>query len=257
MQWSSWIRRYANYTHTDINLVLELLEKIIFNSPTKRCTIKGSKKDWKGLPQNKSLFHSPKNCGLPIGNLTSQVFANFYMHQFDAFVTKELGVKYYGRYVDDFVIIHSNKEFLKALIPTLSKFLFSTLQLTLHPNKIYIQHYSKGVKFLGTIVKPNRVYIANRTKGNFHQALIRFNEQIKIKAISEIELNSFVSTVNSYLGIMKHYKTHRLRSSMLQKRIGGRWYQHIFVTSDKLKVVKVVRKSYGNKTPLFVHRRRR
>jgi hypothetical protein len=54
---------------------------------------------------------------LPIGNQTSQVFANFYMHQFDAFVTKQLGIKNYGRYVDDFLIVHSDKEYLKALIP--------------------------------------------------------------------------------------------------------------------------------------------
>jgi hypothetical protein len=166
---------YTNYSNSDINLVLELLEKIIFNSPTERCTIKGSKKDWRGLPKNKSLFHSPKNCGLPIGNLTSQVFANFYMHQFDAFVTKELGVKYYGRYVDDFVIVHPNKEFLKALLPKLSNFLSSNLQLTLHPNKIYLQHYSKGVKFLGTIIKPNRIYIANRIKGNFFNSIEKQN----------------------------------------------------------------------------------
>jgi len=248
---------YANYTHSDINLVLELLEKIIFNSPTERCTMKGSKNDWKGLPKNKSLFHSPKNCGLPIGNLTSQVFANFYMHQFDEFVKKELGIKYYGRYVDDFVLIHSDKEFLRTLTPTLSKFLFSTLQLTLHPNKIYLQHYSKGVKFLGAIIKPNRIYIANRTKGNLYQALMRFNEQIKVQAISEVELTTYVSTVNSYLGIMKHFRTYRLRSSMLRRRIGGRWHQHIFVSSDKLKIVKRVRKNYSNRTPLFVHYGRR
>ncbi len=240
---------YANYTHTEINLVLELLEKVIFNYPTERCTIKGSRKDWKGLPKNKSLFHSPKNCGVPIGNLTSQVFANFYIHQFDAFVTKELDIKYYGRYVDDFVIIHSDKEFLKLLIPTLSDFLFSKLQLTLHPNKIYLQHYSKGIKFLGTIIKPNRIYIANRTKGNFYHVLKKYNDMIIACPIADEQLNSFVSTVNSYLGILKHYKTYRLRKKMLRKKIVGRWHQHIFVSSDKLKIVKRVRKSYGNSTP--------
>jgi RNA-directed DNA polymerase len=76
------------YTMPDKELVLEITRKIIFNHPIQNCIVKGHKKDWEGLPKNKSLFHSPANCGLPIGNLTSQVFANFYMHQFDAYVTK-------------------------------------------------------------------------------------------------------------------------------------------------------------------------
>jgi RNA-directed DNA polymerase len=168
-----------NYNHQDKDLVLEITKKIIFNNPTQNCLIKGNKKDWEGLPKNKSLFHSPIDCGLPIGNLSSQVFANFYMHQFDTFVTNELGIAYYGRYVDDFVIVHPNNEYLKHLIPQLSNFLFTSLHLTLHPKKIYLQHFSKGVKFLGTVIKPNRIYIANRTKGNFYNAIKKQNQIVR------------------------------------------------------------------------------
>jgi RNA-directed DNA polymerase len=113
------------------------------------------------------LFYSPLDCGLPIGNLTSQVFANFYMNAFDYFIKKELGIKYYGRYVDDFVVVHQDKEYFKSLLPVITDFLKSQLDLTLRPKKIFLQHYSKGVPFLGTVIKPNRIYIANRTKGNF------------------------------------------------------------------------------------------
>ena len=74
----------SHYVEDDWRLVLEIARKIIFNEPTRNCIIKGSDKDWEGLPSNKSLFHCPPNCGLPIGNLTSQVFANYYMHEFDA-----------------------------------------------------------------------------------------------------------------------------------------------------------------------------
>jgi RNA-directed DNA polymerase len=109
----------------------------------------------------------PQNSGLPIGNLTSQIFANFYISAFDHFMKKELGIRYYGRYVDDFIIIHPDKEYLKSLIPVISNYLNNELKLKLHPKKIYLQHYTKGVKFLGTVIKPNRIYIANRTKGNF------------------------------------------------------------------------------------------
>jgi RNA-directed DNA polymerase len=232
---------HKNYNQTDKSLVLEITRKIIFNNPTQNCIIKGYKKDWDGLPKNKSLFHSPPDCGLPIGNLTSQVFANFYMHQFDAFVTKELGTKYYGRYVDDFVIVHSDKDYLKTLIPKLSNFLFSTLQLTLHPKKIYLQHYSKGVKFLGTVIKPNRIYIANRTKGNFYNAIEKQNKVIQEHKPTKEDKAAFLSSMNSYLGIMKHYKSYKLRKRMIFKRLSGYWFNHVYLSGGVAKFVLKVR----------------
>ena len=232
---------HKNYNQTDKSLVLEITRKIIFNNPTQNCIIKGYKKDWDGLPKNKSLFHSPPDCGLPIGNLTSQVFANFYMHQFDAFVTKELGTKYYGRYVDDFVIVHSDKDYLKTLIPKLSNFLFSTLQLTLHPKKIYLQHYSKGVKFLGTVIKPNRIYIANRTKGNFYNAIEKQNKVIQEHKPTKEDKAAFLSSMNSYLGIMKHYKSYKLRKRMIFKRLSGYWFNHVYLSGGIAKFVLKVR----------------
>lgn len=140
--------------------------------------IKGGYKSWHGLPKDKSLFNTKPNCGLPIGSLTSQVFANFYMNLFDHYIESVLGIKYYGRYVDDFIIVHSNKDYLKSLIPIIKSFLNNELQLNLHPQKVYLQHYTKGVKFLGAVVKPNRIYISNRTKGNFCNRLVELNELI-------------------------------------------------------------------------------
>ena len=117
---------------------------------------------------NKSLFHSSHNCGLPIGNLTSQIFANFYLNGFDHVIKNKLAVRFYGRYVDDCVLVHQSKEYLEYLISKLRNFLKSDLKLELHPKKTYLQHYTKGVNFLGVIIKPNRMYIANRTKGDFY-----------------------------------------------------------------------------------------
>src|SRR5574344_2748269 len=105
------------HQHSDKDLIIKLCKQVIFNDPTKNCIIKGNKSDWADLPQTKSLFHSKPNCGLPIGNLTSQGFANFYMDSFDHFVKHDLKIQYYGRYVDDFVIVHEDKEYLKKLIP--------------------------------------------------------------------------------------------------------------------------------------------
>ncbi len=100
-----------------------LLKVIIFNDPTKNCRIKGNKADWEGLPKSKSLFYARANCGLPIGNLTSQLFGNVYLTVFDQFVKRQLKVKYYGRYVDDFVLLHPDGEYLKSLVPVVRSFL--------------------------------------------------------------------------------------------------------------------------------------
>ncbi|MDR2541347.1 MAG: RNA-directed DNA polymerase [Candidatus Peribacteria bacterium] len=68
------------------------------------------------MPPSKSLFFTKPNCGLPIGNLTSQLFSNIYLHDLDVYITKVLGLSYYGRYVDDFVIVHRDKAYLQKLV---------------------------------------------------------------------------------------------------------------------------------------------
>ena len=159
------------------------------------------------------------------------------MNHFDQYLKKELSVSLYGRYVDDFVIVHYNKEYLKSLIPQLSNFLLSTLQLTLHPKKIYLQHYTKGVKFLGTVIKPNRIYIANRTKGNFYNAIQKHNQVVLNSKPTKTEICSFLSSMNSYLGIMKHYKTYKLRRNMIAKHLHFWWWNHINITPEITKFV--------------------
>ena len=221
---------HQNYLLPDKALLLELCRKVIYNDPTQNCIIKGKRNNWDGLPPDKSLFHSAPNCGLPIGNLTSQVFANFFINEFDHFVKHDLGIRYYGRYVDDFVIVHHDKEYLTSLIPNFTNFLLSTLQLNLHPKKIYLQHYSKGVKFLGVVIKPHRIYIANRTKGNFYEAIERQNEIVHNHKPTKDEQEKFLNSMNSYLGIMKHYHTYTLRKAILFKNLSSWWWNYTYLT---------------------------
>jgi len=218
------------YKEQDKNIVIELCRKVIFYDPTRKCIIKGSRKNWEGLPSDKSLFHAPQNCGLPIGNLTSQVFANFYMNGFDHFIKHDLCVKYYGRYVDDFVLVHSDKKYLKSLIPKIKSFLGLKLGLVLHPNKIYLQHYTKGVKYLGAVIKPGRTYIANRTKSNFYEAIERLNLRARDHKPTKGDREKFLSSMNSYLGIMKHYRTYRLRRDIIIKNLSGWWWKSAYLS---------------------------
>ncbi len=228
-----------NKINFNLEIVLYLLKKIIFNDPRVNCLIKGKKSDWNDLPKSKSLFYAKENCGLPIGNLTSQLFGNVYLNDFDHFVKHDLGIRYYGRYVDDFVIVNQSKEYLKSLIPIFSNFLQSTLKLTLHPKKIYLQHYSKGLQFLGAVIKPHRIYIANRTKGNFYNAIQKHNKIAQDHKPSKEEQSAFLSSMNSYLGTMKHYKTYKLRKKFINKYLSGWWENYVYASCGYSKFVLV------------------
>jgi RNA-directed DNA polymerase len=223
------------YHDDDKELVLEIAQKIILNSPEKNCIIKGSENDWLGLPPNKSLFHSPQDCGLPIGNLTSQVLANFYLHPLDELLYNRLGFNFYGRYVDDFVVVHDDISQLKSLIKIVNAFLQENLGLKLHPNKIHLQHFSKGVRFLGVIIKPNRTYIAPRTKGNFFDAILKYNVLLKQGPVGNDILTGFLSSMNSYLGILKHTNSYRLRRKMIKQYLDEFWFKFFRLDSSVLK----------------------
>ncbi len=218
-----------HYSGNDILVVKDLARKTVESDPTENCFIRGSLRDWNGLPPSKSLFNSKPFCGLPIGNLTSQVFANFYMNPFDHFMKHDLGLKYYGRYVDDMVIVHEDKEYLKSLIPVISDFLSNQLGLCLHPKKVYLQHYSKGVKFLGCVIKPYRIYIGNRTKGRFFDAVEKFN-RIAVesgKTDWASVRSAFQSSINSYLGILSHYATYSIRKKEVHQHLSSFWHNRI------------------------------
>ncbi|MEI8270713.1 MAG: RNA-directed DNA polymerase, partial [bacterium] len=230
--------RNVRNTNFNVDLILYLIFEVIFNDPTTHCHMKGSNKDWDGLPKSKSLFFSQKGRGFPIGNLTSQLFGNIYLDELDHFVHEKIGVKHYGRYVDDMVFVHNDKDFLKDVVIKIKDYLHNELGLTLHPKKIYLQNYRRGVYFLGVFIKPHCIYIGRKTKQNFNAKLISWNRDIETKKdLSRVEKNSFISCVNSYLGIMKHYNTYYLRKKITDKNVSILWWRHLFLSWDISKVV--------------------
>lgn len=137
--------------------------------------------------------------GIPLGNLTSQVFANIYMNELDHYVKHNLKIKYYLRYVDDFLILDSNRENLCQYINILKQFLFNNLNLELHPNKITISKLSCGIDFLGYIILPH--YVVPRTK-----TVRRMFKKIQEKKGSD----NFNQSLQSYLGYLSHANTFNL-----------------------------------------------
>jgi len=140
--------------------------------------------------------------------------------------------------VDDFVIVHQDKEYLKSVIPVLKEYLQDELFLELHPNKIYLQHFSKGAPFLGTIIKPHRIYIRNQTKGNFYKTVRYWNNFLEEERnLTKEALGQFLASVNSYLGIMKHYNTYKLRRKMLTENLSPHFDDYIYIADDYVKLV--------------------
>lgn len=222
----------------NIEIILYLVKTTIFNDPVEGCVFRSHRRQWEGLPSSKSLFHAPKNKGLPIGNLTSQLFANFYLDEFDHFMKGKLKLRYYGRYVDDIAVVHNDVTYLLMVISETGEYLRKKLALTLHPNKIYLQPFSRGVKFLGAVIKPHRIYIARRTIGNFYAAIERQNLVARDHKPSLDERHQFISSMNSYLGIMKHYRTYRLRKGMIFKHLSVWWWNLVFMKGGIAKFVK-------------------
>ena len=152
-------------------LLEPVLRTIVFHDPTVDGYVQGAPCEWSDLPANKSLFHSAPGCGLPIGNLTSQLFANVYLNELDQYVKRVLKVRHYGRYVDDMVFVHESQAFLRAMIPLVRTFLRERLGLELHPCKIYLQPVEHGAAFLGAYVLPYRTYAGRRVMGNYRAVL--------------------------------------------------------------------------------------
>jgi hypothetical protein len=240
------------YVGSDKDLLIRLTKVVLFNNSSQNCVIKGARNRWDDLPRDKSLFYSSPNCGLPIGNLSSQVFANFYLNSFDHFVKKECGIRFYGRYVDDFVLVHEDGQYLRALIPVIRSYLAGELGLQLHPNKIYLQRYEKGVGYLGAVIKPGRIYVGKRIKGNFYGSMRK--HKVALQGVGErgpdiSAREAFQSSMNSYLGIMRHYNTRRLRKSMVSKNVEG-WWRYAYINGDITKFV--LRKSLRREAIQFV-----
>lgn len=234
-----------NYKGDDIDTLLYLTEIIVFHNPQFDCKRNSPMHLWKDLPKSKSLFYLPPGVGMAIGNLTSQLFANFYMSYFDEFMIwlcARYGCKY-RRFVDDFTIVGDKKVILK-LRPLAEAYLRKRLHVTLHQDKFYLQPVRHGIKFVGSVIMPGRTYISNRTVGGLIDELQRTEEVCDLIAggcddieAAYKELRHCVSSINSYIGFLVHCNSYRLRMSLLLNMSRSFW-ECCYITGD-LRCVKI------------------
>ena len=201
-----------------------LVEIIILHDPANDAIFTCSASKWKNIPPHKSLFSVPEGKGLPIGNLTSQFFANIYLNPLDEFVKHTLKTRFYIRYVDDLVLLHESREQLLIWNRQIGEFLHDVLKLVLHPDRQHVHPVSNGVNALGYIVRPSHLLLRRRVVDNCKRAIVSYQNRMMCQEKDGMDLivtperyKKFEAMMNSYLGIFSHASTFRLVQGLFQR----------------------------------------
>ncbi len=158
-------------------------------------------------------FEKQLNKGIPLGNVTSQLFANIYLNELDQFMKHKLKTKYYLRYCDDFIILGKDRNYLEQLIKEIDNFLRNNLKLNLHPAKIEIRKICQGIDFLGYVTFSHHKVLRTKTK----RRMFRKIKTRKIQLDNRVtDSDSFEQSINSYFGILKHCKGFKVRKKIVE-----------------------------------------
>lgn len=148
--------------------------------------------------------------GMPIGNLTSQMFANLYLHELDMFAKHELRLHYYIRYMDDIIILHPDKKHLTAVKDAIENFLSNNLRLQLN-QKTAIRPCSMGIEFVGYRVWATHRKLKKKTALKIKQSVKRIKEA---RDTGEITQESFNRRIASYKGVLQHCNSYGFRQGL-------------------------------------------
>ena len=158
-------------------------------------------------------FLSKRTKGMPLGNLTSQFFANVYLNEFDQYVKHKLRCKYYIRYVDDFIILHESKEQLEEWKNLINLFLKEKLGIELHPSKSHVLRLNSGINFLGFRIFFNHRLLRKSNLKNFERKFnhlkILFNEGV-------LEREKVVESLEGWLNYASHGNTYKYRRYIIK-----------------------------------------
>jgi RNA-directed DNA polymerase len=204
--------------------LLWLAGVILFHNPVKNCAAKGNRRLMDGLPPHKSLFHAPEGKGLPVGNLTSQFFANVYLNALDQYAKHALKCKYYVRYCDDFLILDASRGKLEEAKDRIEAFLDRKLSLALNSKFGAVLPVTNGIDFLGYIIRPDYVLARRRVVNNFKARLHRFEPMLvtekggmRIIRYDYGVLEKLRAVLASYLGHLKWADTYNLRHAVFEQ----------------------------------------
>lgn len=149
-----------------------------------------------------SSFQKTDGKGLPLGNVTSQLFANIYLNEFDWWVKQNLKIKHYFRYCDDFVILLPDKNSAQIIISHIKERL-KLYALELHPQKLSVRKVRQGIDFLGYVIVPHAVLLRTKTKKRIYKKI-------------ETGMVMKQSVLESYLGVSTYAKSRLLTEHLLK-----------------------------------------
>ncbi len=231
-----WRKRYERGYEVGVeqdgmywDILLRTTKVVVMHHPELNCVLNSEPYLWsQHMEANKSLFTSPT--GEPIGNLTTQLFANFLMSFFISYVKFVFRRKNFdiAQFVDDFAIVCDDLEFLVSKIEVLSNFLDKKLRLKLHKNKRYLQPVSHGILFVGTFIKPGRNYLSNRTLGRMIERCKGYGRMVNEESVDVTKLQRMEEVLNSYLGFCRNRKTYNFRKSCIAS-LGDNFWKYFYV----------------------------
>lgn len=202
------IDRYV-YLFRDPDFVRYLVREIIMRNPLDGCQLIGRKRDLCAVPPQKRMECAKPGCGLILGDVTSQMFSNLYLNPFDQFAKRELGIRYYGRYVDDARMVHDSAAYLQECMERSISFLKDNLKLTIHPHKCSICSSNDCNTFLGVDVNPWYSRISRNAERRLYTSLLHMD--------CDASVQSRQDALNSYVGYAANKHCRRTFNAALRR----------------------------------------
>ena len=191
---------------------MRLTELVLMHDPRADYDLRASAEDMALVPAHKQLANQPAHRGLPIGNLSSQFFANVRLDPLDQFIKHQLRARYYVRYVDDFVLLHDSPVWLNTALDRIQEFLSRTTDVKLNPTKTVLQPIARGVDFVGHVIKPFCTLTRRRTVDE------------AVRRIRTMDAADVYQSANSYQGLLRQSPQSHTDLARLAKAILSRGY---------------------------------
>lgn len=208
-----------SFPDTNFDTFLWVCEIVVKHCPQDDCEMRGDQRARDKLAPWKSLLNALKHIGMAIGNITSQELANFILSFVDEWAVAFCAARNmrYVRFVDDIFLAALRAQDVLDFRAGLIILLQEKLHQKLHPNKFYIQPATHGIKFVGRVIKPGRVYTGNRTVGNFYDAMHTLDDfccimdKTGVTVDAAIQLEHLTASINSLFGFLIHTASYNIR----------------------------------------------
>ena len=211
--------------HVEEDWLADLTSMVALHDPRPNAVFRSTPDLFASVPPHKSLLNAADGKGLPIGNLTSQFFANIYLNELDQFAKHRLRARYYGRYVDDIIMFHEDAAVLNSWYEDVDRFVSDNLALRFHPRKKHLNRADSGIDFRGFIIKPGRTYLRRSSLARCKRKISGWERSHDPD--SPQSLQKLSHSMNSYLGMLRQVDGYKARRSLC-----GR-VENLFIRADE------------------------